>query len=145
MLDPVGWRNMVAPSSASDPKLLPAAEARELGVARSTISRARQDPTHPANSSPNAEGVAPHRAAPRSEILAWHANRERMRPGPAASRSVPPGGLTSAQWSGLQVAAAGQLPGTAVRNRLTERGILDEDGQVTVKGRQLLDQAQGES
>jgi hypothetical protein len=126
---------------ASNGKLAAADEAELVGRSASAVSRARQDPTHPANG-PDAEeigiGRRTHTTAPRDQILTWWGQRAPA--GRARTTPAPPAGLTPTQWAALRALAAGGTASNTTRRRLAARGLTDDTGQLTPAGRALLAQ-----
>jgi hypothetical protein len=117
--------------ATDDPLLDPAAEATLMGVSRATVSRARKDPAHPANSD-DAEivsvGTDTYIRAPQSAILAWWPPRN--------------SGLSVAQWTALKALVHGDenaatLLTPRIRARLRTKGLI-ADGAATDTGRRLV-------
>ena len=87
-------RNMV--DTPDDPILIGAREAELIRKHPAQVTRARQDPTHPAHpNAPTAVGVAPYLGAPRSLILAWWRDQG-VEPGQDRPRSGRPRKTTPA-------------------------------------------------
>lgn len=134
-------------TAVEEARLVAGLRGRSGPVHASTISRARQDPAHPAHLHPDGSftdgrcDFAPSRSgpaarAPREAVLQFWEPRLAARPPQA------PAGLTPARWAALQALAADPDASVspAARKRLTEAGYLDPTGQVTATGRQLVDQ-----
>jgi predicted DNA-binding transcriptional regulator AlpA len=124
---------LVTMVAGTDRYLSTTEEASVVDRNKGTVSRARQDPTHPANG-PSAVRVGRASAAPESEIRAWWATRTDGRP-----RTTPPG-LTPALWAALQAFAVDIPVAPVMVRRLQDKRLIGVQGRMTALGRKTIEQ-----
>jgi hypothetical protein len=135
---------MDARTTDDDPLLIGSEEAALVGRSQASVSRARQQPSHPVNTSglpPKTLGLHTHPVARRSDILTWWQQRGVRRPGPRRRHLPTPDGWTRSQWQALQTIHAGGEITAQMLEILTRKGALTKAGRLTMHGRDLLDTA----
>lgn len=128
-----------APEQPDDvPMLNGREEAARIGRDKSVVSKARKDPTHPANADPRTQTVTVDgwptagsarttiKVVPADAIDTWWAARPKKLPGPRPQRVY------------LAMAAKGETIPKRSRAKLIDRGLLGDDGKPTDAGLEVL-------